>query len=153
MKYLKLFEKYSLGGDVEKEFNEISRYISPSNQLGKREISIVYDEFKEYGDVEKYPNFSFLKDDGYYYMRYNNLDTTIGTHKQFYFKFDNFNEMIKVIQNIITWKNKYKGYMKYTRMDLKNFMDEMSLNEDPYFISLLKSRERYFKSKYPYPKD
>lgn len=137
MKYLKLFENYTFGENVEKEFTDISRY--KSNELGGRELKIIQGKFKDYEDEKRL--FHFIKDDGYYYMRYKSVD--LYTKKDFYFKYNDFNEMLKMIDNITKWRSKLTGSIGYvggyTSKDVKQFMNDMNLKDDPYFTFLLKS--------------
>ena len=94
---------------------------------------------------------NFLKDDGYYYMKYKKNDETPYISKDYYFRFDNFNQMLVYIDKIIEWKIKFPSG-RGTRKEISEFINKMQLENDPYFSDLEKGKEKHFNRSYPYPK-
>jgi predicted metal-dependent HD superfamily phosphohydrolase len=143
-------EGYIVGKEVEDEYKDIS--ITSSNVISEREKKMIYTRFSQ-SQIKEVRNLSsklnFLKDDGYYYMKYKNGDTPY-ISKDYYFRFDDFNQMLDYIDKIVQWKIEFSSGIG-TGKEISEFIGKMQLENDPYFSDLAKGKERQYNRLYPYP--
>jgi hypothetical protein len=84
------------------------------------------------------------------YMKYK--DDSPYTSKDYYFRFDGLNDMINYLDKIVQWKIEFPSG-RGTRKNIQEFINKMKLENDPYFLDLLKGKEKHNNISYPYPKD